>query len=94
MDNESLQRIIAAAIVGELSPEVRESLITSAVTALLSEKPGGRYDSPTTLQAALRDATQKVATDIVEEELRKPENVVKLQGGDGRRRKGHRHRCR
>jgi hypothetical protein len=77
--DETMQRIIASAIIGELTPGAREELLTKAVEGILSEKTGNGYNSPTRIQAAFARAVDAVAVEIATDELRKPENMAKLR---------------
>jgi hypothetical protein len=78
--DETMQRIIASAIIGELTPEARKELLTKAVEGILSEKTSDGYNAPTRIQAAFARAVDAVAVEIATDELRKPENMTKLRG--------------
>lgn len=79
LDDNTLKDIIAKSIIDSLTSEKREALIAEALKALLGEKAGDRYDSPTRIQRAFSDAAQGVALDIAKQVLAEPEQRDRIR---------------
>jgi|GEM_PF-4842166 len=67
LDPVALREATAQAIMGTLTPEVRENLLRSAISNLLNKKTGEYGMGKTELEIAFDRATTEVARELVRE---------------------------
>lgn len=77
LDPIALREATAQAIMGVLSPELREAMIRESISSLLRVPDGGRYsEQRSPLQRAFDDAILVVAREIAHEEIAKSEEFM------------------
>lgn len=82
LDNEALRDATAQAILGTLTPEIRDKILQNAVQALLNKR-GGTYGSGKSqleeaFDAAVRVVAHQEAQRIVSEDAQIKERIAKL----------------
>lgn len=76
ISSDQLSVIVAKSIMDGLTPEVREKLISDAVSNFLTRGVSDRYGSVTHLQDLFNQAVIRVGTKLVEETLAQDEGFT------------------
>jgi hypothetical protein len=79
LDGDAIHAMLQASVLEQLTPEIKEQLITKAVQHLLRERVHKGHDAPTQLQQIFNEAVRRQAEELMGKELEKPEVLAKFR---------------